>query len=140
MSRAHLNHLLRPSMIKRQLNSNVWTSTIRYMRRKNKNKEIAQIRYKWEGEGTFDDKLSSIFVACILPYNDSHIEVMATIENPDPIVLDKHFNDLDNWLLRYVQSNPATWDDVQPIRNISYELHPTYNITDHVPTDDQYFD
>lgn len=136
MSHTQLNHLL-PSMIKRQLNSNVWTSAIRYMQSKNKNKGIAQIRYKWDGEGTFDDKLSSIFVACILPYNDSHIEVMATIENPDPVVLDKHFNDLDNWLLNHVQSNPATWDDVKPIRNISYELYKLGDEFHHVSTDQQ---
>ena len=109
-------------MLKRQLRSNVWISAIQHMRKNNKNKEIAQIRYNWANESTFNDKLKSISVACILPMEDTHVEVMATIENPDPIVLDEHYDDLDNWLLTQIQINPSTWDDVQPIRNISYEL------------------
>ena len=141
MSRAQLNQLLRPTMLKRHLKSNVWISAIQHMRRNNRNKEIAQIKYYWANESTFDDKLDSIFIACILPQNDSHIEVMATIRNPDPIVLDEHYENLDNWLLSHVESNPGLWDDAQPIRNIPYELPTTFaTVAYRLPTNEEYFD
>lgn len=122
MSRAQLNQLLRPTMLKRHISSNRWVNAFQFMQRNNQNRQIVEIRYHWSDVTDFDSTLDSISVACILPRYDSHIEVMATIETPDPVVLDENFEDLDNWLLTHMQTNPQTWDHVQPIRNITYEL------------------
>ena len=76
-----------------------------------------------------------------MPQDDSHIEVMATIENPDPIVLDEHYENLDNWLLSHVESNPGLWEDAQPIRNIPYELPNTFaTVAYRLPTNVEHFD
>ena len=123
MSRAQLNQLLRPTMLKRYISSNRWVNAFQFMQRNNQNRQIVEIRYHWsDATDIFDSTLDSISVACILPRDDSHIEVMATIETPDPVVLDENFEDLDNWLLTHMQTNPQTWDHVQPIRNTTYEL------------------